>query len=444
MKRATLIVALVAAAQLVFHPGSETQAAGKWPIAPKKKTAKSSEKGADKKADAKKPFGDEKAFADVVKDLEVTKGLFTFYRKVDENRIYMEILTNQFGETFLFSGSVDQAVGEKGLYASQMGGHFPFQFRMMGKTVQLVRLNPTFTAARNSPAERATERSFANSIVGSARIMSQPHPERKSFLVNLSDLLLTDIPGMAAALKETYKPSDYRFDKGNSAIAEIKAFPDNVLLEAWLHFTSDQPKTRSVALADERSIPMTVKYDISRLPSSSYRPRYADDRVGHFLTLQQDFTSDKPSSPYVRRIHRWNLVKKDPLAEVSEPEKPIVFWIENTVPLEYREWMTEGVLLWNKAFERIGFTNAVVVKVQPDDADWDPADTRYSTIRWFAGVDASFAIGPSRANPYTGEIYDADIGFSEGIIRSIRRNGEEFIAPVFPGGEASAGVPVPA
>ena len=224
MKRATLILALVAAAQLVLHPASESIAAGKWPIIPKKKPAKSGEKAADKKADSKKPFGDEKPFADVVKDLEVTKGLFTFYRKVDENRIYMEIQTNQFGQTFIFAGSVDQAVGEKGIYASQMGGHFPFQFRMIGKTVQMVRLNPTFTAARNSPAARATEKSFAQSLVGSARIVSQPHPERKSFLINVSDLLLSDIPGMASALDEAYKPTDYRFDKGNTGAMNSSPF----------------------------------------------------------------------------------------------------------------------------------------------------------------------------------------------------------------------------
>ncbi len=410
-------------------------AAGKWP-APVPKNDSASKKE-DKKdgEEKKKPYADEKAFNDVVKDMEVVKGVFTFYRKSDENRIYMEILPSQLEETFLFGGSIEQAVGERGLYSSQMGGQFPFQFRLVGKSVQWVMLNTTFTASKDTPAERATKRSFGNSILGSARILSQPHPERKSFLINISDLLLTDIPGLASALKETYRPSDYRFDRGNSAITGIKAFPENALFEVWLHFVSDNPKVNSLTLPDERSIPILVKYDFSKLKQTDYKTRFADDRVGHFLTLQEDFTSDRPSSPYVRRIHRWNLEKKDPNAEISEPKQPIVYWIENTVPVEYREWMKEGALLWNKAFERIGFKNAILVKQQPEDADWDAADTRYNTIRWFAGVDASFAIGPSRANPYTGEIYDADIGISEGIIRSIRRNGEEFIAPILPLGQ---------
>jgi hypothetical protein len=99
------------------------------------------------------------------------------------------------------------------------------------------------------------------------------------------------------------------------------------------------------------------------------------------------------------------------------------------------------VLLWNRAFERIGFKDALVVKQQPDDATWDPADTRYNTIRWFQSIDATFAIGPSRQNPFTGEIYDADIGVSEGIVRYTRRAGEEFVDPIRMGEDESLPLP---
>ena len=385
----------------------------------------------EKKPDA--PKGDEdKPFDEIVKDMEVIKGLFTFYRKAEENRILMEILPEQIDKTFLFAATVDQSVGERGLYAAQMGGSFPFSFRKVGKNIQWIIRNPNFTAQQGTPAARATARSFPNGILASAKVKAKPHPDRKSLLIDVSDLLVGDLPGFANVLKEVYKPSDYGFDRGNSSVAAVKAFPDNVLVDVWLHYTSGNPKTQSATLPDERSIPIVVKYELSALKDTGYKPRLADDRVGHFLNVQQDFTSDHPSSPFVRYIHRWQLEKSDPAAPLSPPKQPIVFWLENTVPLEYREWMTEGVLLWNKAFEKIGFKDAIVVKQMPDDADWDPADTRYNTIRWFAGVDASFAIGPSRANPFTGQIYDADIGFSEGIIRSVRRQGEEFIAPVLP------------
>lgn len=441
LAKGSKVLALLVAGSLVFSSAHEVSPspnqAGKWPVEKKTKgqplKAEANKDGdKEKKPEEKKRFADEKSFNDVVKDMEEVKGLFTFHRKVDENKIYLEILPEQFDKIFLFSGSIEQSTGEKGFYSAQMGGSFPFYFRLVGKTVQLVVKNTTFTAEKNTPAERATQRSFADSILASARILSQPHNERKSLVVSLSDLLINDIPGLANALKETYKPSDYRFDRGNSAIGKIKSFPENSLVEVWLHFVSDNPRGGSLTLPDARSIPILVKYDLSALKDTGYKARLADDRVGHFLTLNQDFTSDKPTTPYVRRIHRWHLEKADPAAKLSEPKKPIVFWLENTIPVEYRAPMTEGILLWNKAFEKIGFKNAVVVKQQPDDADWDAADTRYNTIRWFAGVDASFAIGPSRANPFTGEIYDADIGFSEGIVRSIRRFSDEYAGGVIP------------
>lgn len=413
---------------ILVHAADIPLAAGKYPAKPRK-AAERAGTPAPKPEEKKRPYGDEKPFADVVKEMEISRGLFTFYRKTEENKVYLEILPDQFDRTFLFSSSVERGAGERWLYSAQMGGHFPFQFRLSGKTVQWVMLNSTFTAEEGTPAQRAVERSFTHSIAGSARILSQPHPERKSFLINLSDLLLTDLPQLAAALRDAYRPSEYRFDRANSAITRVKSFTENALCDVALHYVSDNPRTRSLTLPDARSVPFLVKYDFSALRPTDFQPRLADDRVGHFLSLQQDFTSDRPTSPFVRRIHRWNLQKKDPSAAISEPIKPITFWIENTVPVEYRQWIADGALMWNKAFERAGFKDAIVVKQQPDDAVWDPADTRYNVIRWFAGVDASFAIGPSRANPYTGEIYDADISISEGIVRSIRRGGEEWVAP---------------
>jgi len=423
------MLALLLMASLAL-PGVIAAEKGAQRLTAKPKT-KPAPKTEEKKPEA--PKGDEdKPFDEVVKDMEVLKGLFTFYRKAEDNRLLMEILPEQIDKTFIFAATVDQSVGERGLYAAQMGGSFPFCFHKIGKNVQWIIKNPRFTAENGTPAARATARSFPNGILAWARVKSKPHVERKSWLVDVSDLLVSDLPGFANLLKDIYKPSDYGFDRNNSGVTTIKTFPENVLFDVALHYTSASPKTGSATLPDIRSIPIVVKYEFSGLKETGYKPRLADDRVGYFLNVQQDFTSDHPSSPYVRYIHRWQLEKADPTAPLSPPKQPIVFWLENTIPVEYRDWMKEGVLLWNKAFEKIGFQNAIVVKQMPDDADWDPADTRYNTIRWFAGVGATFAIGPSRANPFTGQIYDADIGFSEGLIRSVRRAGEEFVAPVVP------------
>jgi hypothetical protein len=210
----------------------------------------------------------------------------------------------------------------------------------------------------------------------------------------------------------------------------VKSFPHNSELGAVLHFQAPELERDSVTIPDPRSLSLRYRYSLVALPENDYRPRLADDRVGYFLDMFMDFTSDEADTPYVRYITRWNLKKKDPKAAVSEPVEPIVFWLENSIPAEYREAMREGVLMWNAAFEKAGFKNALVVKQQPEDADWDPADIRYNTIRWFVGYDAAFAIGPSHTNPYTGQIIDADIGFSEAILRGRRRYYQRFIHPV--------------
>ena len=113
---------------------------------------------------------------------------------------------------------------------------------------------------------------------------------------------------------------------------------------------------------------------------------------------------------YKDMIHRWNLEKKDPTKKISDPVKPITWWIENTTPYEFRDIIKEGVESWNLAFESAGFSNAIKVKVQPDTADWDAGDIRYNVLRWTSSPNPPFGgYGPSFVNPKTGEIIGADI-----------------------------------
>jgi Domain of unknown function (DUF5117) len=213
----------------------------------------------------------------------------------------------------------------------------------------------------------------------------------------------------------------------------LKAFDRNIEIETVNHFAAEQPPLPPLLspgvppppspepprnIPDIRSVLFHFRYSISELPGPGFRPRLADDRVGHFFTQVEDYSSDRNFESSRRYINRWRLEKQDPSAPLSPPKQPIVFWMENTIPVEYRDAIREGVLLWNKAFERIGFKDAVRVKQQPDNADWDPADVRYGTLWWFAGYpDPGFAEGPSRVNPLTGEIYDADIRFDAGMTR---------------------------
>ncbi|MGK0447242.1 MAG: hypothetical protein ACJA2M_001014 [Polaribacter sp.] len=145
------------------------------------------------------------------------------------------------------------------------------------------------------------------------------------------------------------------------------------------------------------------------MPETDYSPRMDDARVGYFLTETNDMTTTSTVN-YRDMIHRWKLVKKNPEAAISEPVTPITWWIENTTPLEWRETIKEGVLAWNVAFEKAGFKNAIVVKTQPDNADWDAGDVRYNVLRWTSSPNPPFGgYGPSFVNPRTGEILGADI-----------------------------------
>lgn len=396
-------------------------------------------------ADAKKPATPEppkdKAFADIVKDAQVIKGLFTLYRT--EEKTFLEIMPEQLEKIYLVSMTIDSGIGEGGFYAASMAGEAPIFFHKQGKNVQLMVKNTRFWA-ESGPMSRAVARSFSDSILGMTRIESLPHPERKSILVDLGAFMLTDLPMLSYDLEATFR-IPYRFDLKNSVFGTLKSFPQNVEIETIAHYATERPPLPPMLapgqppppmprppgnLPDVRSMLFHLRYSISERPQTGYRPRLADARVGHFINSIEDYSDDNRNTTTKRFINRWHLEKKDPSAALSPPKQPIVYWLENTIPVKYRDSIRDGILMWNKAFERIGFQNAVEVKVQPDDADWDPGDTRYSTIRWFAGYpDPGFAQGPSRTDPGTGQIYDADIRFSEAMTRFFRREVQEQIVP---------------
>ncbi len=176
--------------------------------------------GGAAKSDAAKP-GDDKPFDEVVKDMEVIKGVFTFYRHADDNKILMEIQPDQLEKRFLFAATLDQGVGERGLYGAQVLGDFPFVLHQVGKSIQLVQENTAFSAPPGSPAARAIGRSFPSSILGAAKLQSKPHPDRKSILIDPAELFVKDLPGFAAGLSQAYQPSNYTFDKEKSALRDV-------------------------------------------------------------------------------------------------------------------------------------------------------------------------------------------------------------------------------
>jgi hypothetical protein len=162
-------------------------------------------------------------------------------------------------------------------------------------------------------------------------------------------------------------------------------------------------------ITDSRYVSIHLQHSFVKMPEGEYTPRIDDERVGYFTNRVTDLTDDS-HTPFRDLVRRWKLVKKDPAAELSDPVEPIVWWIENTTPLEYRDTIRDAALAWNQSFEKAGFSNAVQVMVQPDDADWDAGDIRYNVLRWTSSPQPPWGgYGPSFSNPRTGQLIGADI-----------------------------------
>jgi len=394
---------------------------------PKMAEAKKSAGKAAGEEDTKKKK-EEKSFKDAVEGFKVIEGLFTLYQKEDEGKVLLEIKPDQFDTVFLCSITREAADGYYFDSAAMLDA-FPFVFKRVGKKIQFIHKNVYFRTEKDAAAKEAVSRGVSDSLIGTATTVSEPHPEKKSLLVDPSGFFVQDIGMVGHIFREFIKEVRYDFDKENSYFSLLKSFPQNTEIEVTLHFQSSDPEPVPT-LPDPRSFQHTYHYSLSALPETAYKPRPADDRVGYFTTMFQDYTSVERDTAYVRYANRWHLEKADPSAEVSPPKEPVVFWIEKTVPVEYRDAVKEGVLLWSQAFERIGFKDAIVVRQQPDDADWDPADTRYNTIRWMVKPGSGYAVGPSRTSPFTGQIYDADIRISADMIREAFLGFEQFTRPV--------------
>ncbi|MCL1893723.1 MAG: zinc-dependent metalloprotease [Holophagaceae bacterium] len=367
-----------------------------------------------------------KEFAEIIKEAKETTGFFPIFQH--EDKVWIEISESQLGEPFLFTTNLAKGIGEAGIYAGMMGGGQLVAFRRAGNTMRLMALNPTYQPGDDKATKIAIEQSFSESILNTAPVLCKPHPERKSVLVDASALLFKDFPRIGMSLEQMYRQS-YSFDRANTTFGKIRVTERQTSFNLDCHFSSPRlnvatpttpPNMRPSVpdtIPDPQSMFIGLIYNFMKLPDTPMTPRLADDRIGFFVSSQWDFSKDREIDIRNRFINRWRLEKKDPSLAISEPKEPIVYWIDKAVPEKYRSTIAEAILEWNKAFEKAGFKNAIQVKNQPDDADWDTLDARHASIQWLVGTDVAFAIGPSVVDPRTGEILDADIGLGEGMMR---------------------------
>jgi hypothetical protein len=366
---------------------------------------------------------------DILKDAKSTPGFFTLHQK--DEKVWLEILPSQFNKPFFFSYNIPRSVGERGLYGSQMGGSKLVEFTKIGNQIQLIAKNTQFFAKEGTPQAQFVSESFSDSLMSSAVVISAPHPDTKSILIEANALLFSDIPGYQTRLEGSFR-MPFSLDTRNTSFSAIKNTNTLTGLEVKAHFSVPKLSAPSMmpspvpmpppptATPDPRSLFVSFYYSFMPLPEPM-QTRLADERVGFFTVARTDYTTDLNIKSKAHLLQRWRLEKKDANAAVSEPKQPIVYWLDKNIPEKYRASVAQGVLEWNKAFEKAGFKNALVVKQQEATDDFNNMDAKHTSIRWFTGADVGFAIGPSQADPRTGEILDADIGMSDVFTRGARR-----------------------
>ena len=355
-------------------------------------------------AKAKQKYRD---FTDVTEGAKEYSGLFKLY-EVDDH-LYAELRPNQFNQMFLAPIAIARGMASAGTPLN-FGDEWILSFRRVDDRVLLVRNNVHYEAPKGTPLAKAVEQNFTDSILMALPIVSI-NPRTQGVLIDFSSIFLSDFANLGLG----------SIDRSRSSWHKIKAFENNVELEVEATFGSRLGGSGSSmgdsGVIDPRGITLVIHYSLAKRPEGGYKPRFADQRVGHFISATKDFGSSDPDTTFQRRINRWRLEKANPQAKLSPPKKQLVWWVENTVPHEYRPYVEEGILEWNKAFERIGFRNAIGVRWQNDQDEFDPEDINYCTFRWIT-TSSTFAMSGLRADPITGEMIDGDVIFDASWIRA--------------------------
>ncbi len=345
------------------------------------------------------PFADVvDGYMKIVSAADGRKSLYTLYKKKDEAQV-LAVLPPNFESQDLFIGSTI-AAGD--IYSGIQWSDLYVKWKRYGKRLALVEPNVSVRSTGDAESKQSLETVFTDRVLLDIPIVTMSPAGGP--VIDMDDLML----GKATVF---FGPSMKGLNKKISSIAKAKAFPHNVELAFEAPAADGTLKT--------------LHYSVSLIPHNpSYKPRKADPRLGYFTTTYRDVGSPDAQKPYTRYINRWHLEKADPSLKLSPPKEPIVFYIEHTTPIRYRRWVREGLEAWNRAFEQCGIVNAIQVYQQDASTgahmEKDPEDVRFNFIRWTT-AETGFAIGPSRANPKTGQILDADVVIPAQFVRGWAR-----------------------
>ncbi len=358
--------------------------------------------------------GESVSFASVVEKSEHLEGLFDLYRDKESGETYLAIKPEQIDQEFIYIAFVTDGVVEGGFFRGAFGDNKIISLRRHFDRLEFINENTAFYFDSDNALSRAADANISNAILAVQKIVAEDE-DSGTILIKADDIFLSE---SLQQIKQAPNPdpnAEKTFELGKlsetkNKIYEVKSYPENTNVFVDYVYENPAPLIRGQGdVTDSRYVSVRIQHSFVKVPENDYQPRIDDPRVGYFTQYITDLTS-RSSAPYRDLIRRWHLKKKDADSELSEPVEPIVWWIENTTPVELRDTIKGAALAWNQSFEKAGFKNAVQVKIQPDDAEWDAGDIRYNVLRWTSSPQPPFGgYGPSFTNPRTGQIIGADV-----------------------------------
>ena len=359
----------------------------------------------------------------ITKEAKSDPGLFLVHRIND--KVFFEIPASAFGKDMLWVTQLESTKSGYGYGGSPLG-HRVVRWEQRGDDVLLRDVNYAIRAEAKDPIRNAVEATSVAAIIDVLPVRA--YGKDKAPVVEATSLFVGDLPEFSARRRLGAAGVDAK----RTFIDAVKSFPENIEAKVLVTYRPSDgpgggggPGGPGAGRRPGGGGAVTVKlhHSMVKLPESPMKPRRYDDRVGFFTEEFEEYGNVKSHQVEdVQYITRWRLEKKDPNADVSEPKKPIVFYIGREVPEKWKPWVKKGVEAWQDAFEKAGFKNAILAKDAPspqEDPDWDAEDARYSSIRWLPAKIEN-AMGPHVHDPRTGEILESDILMYHNILKLVR------------------------
>jgi hypothetical protein len=355
----------------------------------------------------------------VTKEAKTSKGVFTVHEIKD--KFYYEIPQTEYGKDFLWVSQIAKTTLGVGYGGQALASHVVY-WELKGNKINLRSVSYDVVADPKTPIAQAVKAANNDAILMSFPVAAFG-PDNQSAVIDVTRLFTSDIAEFSA--RQRLNASS--MDSSRSYIERISPYPENIEAEASLTYTRASTPPGAPAAPPNPflgagmrpgSATVVVHHSMVKLPENPMTARIFDERVGYFSVSQMDYSRDEQRAPTRRYIARWRLEKKDPTAALSEPVKPIVYYIDSATPTKWVPWMKRGVEDWQKAFEAAGFKNAIIAKEAPtpeQDPAFSPEDVRYSVIRWLPSTIEN-ASGPHISDPRTGEILNADIQFYHNVM----------------------------